>query len=164
MRYSEAIKPTASAESRALTEAKLARGPLDLVELLDEIEFPAKTNLLVLVDQFEEIFRYLRGETSDEVDAFVALLLASASQRKRPIYIVITMRSDFLGECAQFNNLAETINDGAWAVLAPRGRTPIRPPTPKRGRRTEHSQIMPTGYSPNSRANSSGLLRSSFAG
>jgi PQQ-dependent catabolism-associated CXXCW motif protein len=114
MRYSEAIKPTASAESRALTEAKLARGPLDLVELLDEIEFPAKTNLLVLVDQFEEIFRYLRGETSDEVDAFVALLLASASQRKRPIYIVITMRSDFLGECAQFNNLAETINDGQF--------------------------------------------------
>jgi tetratricopeptide (TPR) repeat protein len=108
----------ASAETRALTEAKLARGPFGLVQLLDEIEFPAKSNLLVLVDQFEEIFRFRQDPASDEIDAFVALLLASAKQTKRPICVVITMRSDFLGECAQFANLAETINDGQF--LTPR--------------------------------------------
>jgi hypothetical protein len=109
---------TASAETRALTEAKLARGPFGLVQLVDEIEFPARTNLLVLVDQFEEIFRFRQGRASDEVDAFVALLLASAKQAKRPIYVVITMRSDFLGECAQFTNLAETGNSSSPASRA----------------------------------------------
>ena len=117
-RLAEALLATtasdASAENRALTEAKLAQGPLGLVQVLDEIKFPATTNLLVLVDQFEEIFRYRKGAARDDVDAFVAMLLASANQRKRPIYVVITMRSDFLGECAQFANLAETINHGQF--------------------------------------------------
>ena len=47
-----------------------------------EVERPAgaSDNLLVLVDQFEEVFRY-RGQagTADESAAFVALLLASAA-------------------------------------------------------------------------------------
>jgi PQQ-dependent catabolism-associated CXXCW motif protein len=97
-----------------LIEAKLARGPLGLVGWLDEIEFSGETNLLLLVDQFEEIFRYRPGPSGDDINAFVALLLASAKQRKRRIYVVITMRSDFLGDCARFTDLAETINDGQF--------------------------------------------------
>jgi PQQ-dependent catabolism-associated CXXCW motif protein len=97
-----------------LIEAKLARGPLGLVEWLNEIEFSSETNLLLLVDQFEEIFRYRHGPSGDDINAFVALLLASAKQRKWRIYVVITMRSDFLGDCARFTDLAETINDGQF--------------------------------------------------
>jgi PQQ-dependent catabolism-associated CXXCW motif protein len=107
-----------SGESRALAAAKLARGPLGLMEWLDEIAFPTDTNLLLLVDQFEEIFRFRQGQARDEVDGFVALLLASAKQRDQPIYVVITMRSDFFGDCAQFTNLAEAINEGQF--LTPR--------------------------------------------
>jgi hypothetical protein len=47
-----------SENEQALLEAKLSRGPLSLVEWLDELKFPPETNLLLLVDQFEEIFRY----------------------------------------------------------------------------------------------------------
>jgi PQQ-dependent catabolism-associated CXXCW motif protein len=114
----EAIGGDYSGEECGLIEAKLARGPLGLVEWLDEIEFPEATNLLLLADQFEEIFRYREGRSSDEGDAFVALLLASAKQKKRRIYVVITMRSDFLGDCARFTDLAETINEGQF--LTPR--------------------------------------------
>ncbi len=99
-------------------EAMLARGPLGLVEWLNGTELSRRTNLLLLVDQFEEIIRFRRGAAGDDIDAFVALLLASAQQRQRPIYVVLTMRSDFLGECAQFNGLAEAINDGQF--LTPR--------------------------------------------
>src|SRR5262249_4767314 len=104
----EEIGTDKSGASRALAAAKLARGPLGLMEWLDEIAFPADTNLLLLVDQFEEIFRFSQGEDRDEIEGFVALLLNSARQRTRPIYVVITMRSDFLGDCAQFAELAET--------------------------------------------------------
>src|SRR6185295_19059562 len=66
-----------SAHEQLLVQARLARGPLGLVEWLDEIKFSADMNLLLLVDQFEEIFRFRHSETSDDIDAFVALLLAS---------------------------------------------------------------------------------------
>jgi WD domain, G-beta repeat len=99
-------------------EATLARGPLGVVEWLEGTALSTRTNLLLLVDQFEEIFRFRRGTTGNDIDAFVALLLASAEQARRPIYVVLTMRSDFLGECAQFNGLAEAINDGQF--LTPR--------------------------------------------
>ena len=102
----------------AIIDARLARGPQGLVDWLEEIKFPPHQNILLLADQFEEIFRYRRGATSDEIESFVALLLFSAAQRKQRIFVVITMRSDFLGECARFTGLAEAINDGQF--LTPR--------------------------------------------
>ena len=102
----------------AIIDARLARGPQGLVDWLEEIKFPPHQNILLLADQFEEIFRYRRGNTSDEIESFVALLLFSAARRKQRIFVVITMRSDFLGECARFTGLAEAINDGQF--LTPR--------------------------------------------
>jgi PQQ-dependent catabolism-associated CXXCW motif protein len=111
-----------SQEELGLIEAKLARGPMGLVDWLDEIQFDPDTNVLVLVDQFEEIFRFRQGQIGEDIEAFVQLLLASAKQpgrkERRRIYVVITMRSDFLGDCARFTDLAETINDGQF--LTPR--------------------------------------------
>ncbi|MCP4403941.1 MAG: ATP-binding protein, partial [bacterium] len=81
-------------------QASLSRGPLGLVELLREHPLPERTNLLLLVDQFEEIFRYDREHGRDEIVAFVNLLLGSVKQEEMPIYVVTTMRSEFIGKCA----------------------------------------------------------------
>jgi PQQ-dependent catabolism-associated CXXCW motif protein len=114
----DAIGEASTPDDRAIVDARLARGPLGLVDWLDEIDFPRDANLLLLVDQFEELFRFHGAANQDEAEGFVALLLASAAQRRRPIYVVITMRSDFLGECARFAGLAEAINEGQF--LTPR--------------------------------------------
>ena len=79
---------------------------------------PDNGNLLVLVDQFEELFRYGSLAGREEAEAFVALLLASADQDSVPIYVVVTMRSDFLGRCAEFDGLAEAVSDAKY--LCPR--------------------------------------------
>lgn len=105
-------------EERPLVEAHLRRGPLGLAEVLGEAALPKHTNFLLLVDQFEEIFRYRDQETADEFDAFVRLLVETAAQCKAPIYVVITMRSDFLGHCAIFDGLPEAINESQF--LTPR--------------------------------------------
>ncbi len=109
------------AQAAALLQATLRRGPLGLVEAIEESHLSAGTNILVVVDQFEEIFRY-RDQTQNvnEADAFVSLLLAAAQSRLSgvPIYIIITMRSDFLGDCALFAGLPEAINDSQF--LTPR--------------------------------------------
>ena len=67
--------------AEAFLYATLRRGPLGLAEVLADTPLPPRTQLLVLVDQFEEIFRYRRHGDRDEADAFVALLLASVAKR-----------------------------------------------------------------------------------
>ena len=94
------------------------RGPLGLVEAFRDTGLPERTNLLVLVDQFEEIFRYNRLGGTSESNAFVDLLLTSAAKPSAPIYVVLTMRSDYLGNCTVFRDLPEAMNDSQF--LTPR--------------------------------------------
>ena len=112
-----AFGQTPEPEEVALRRAALDRGPLSLVEELPERSSDGG-NLLILVDQFEELFRYQGLAGREEAEAFVALMLASAAQRDVPLYIVLTMRSDFFGECAQFEGLAEAMCDSLY--LCPR--------------------------------------------
>ena len=115
-----ALGPERSGQTDALSylEATLRRGPLGLVEALKESPLPKDTNLILLVDQFEEIFRFRNEIDMDEADAFVALLLETAAQCDLPIYVVITMRSEYLGDCAVFTSLPETLNNSQY--LTPR--------------------------------------------
>ena len=46
------------------------------------------------------------------------LLLHASRQRQMPIFVVLTMRSDFIGECARFRGLPEALNDNQY--LTPR--------------------------------------------
>ena len=110
-----------ASQAAALLQAALRRGPLGLIEAVAESHLPEGTNLFLVVDQFEELFRY-RTQTKNinDADAFVSLLLASVQtgQSEVPIYVVITMRSDFIGDCALFTGLPEAINDSQF--LTPR--------------------------------------------
>jgi hypothetical protein len=83
--------------------------------------------LLVVVDQFEELFRYKdrriapalesasQEAQSSEAAAFVELLLA-ATRGPLPVYVVITMRTDYLGDCAEFPDFPETLNESQYLV------------------------------------------------
>jgi hypothetical protein len=111
-----------SPDDVALRRAGLVRGPLSLIEELRERPLPDGGNLLILIDQFEELFRYQGLAGREEAEAFVALLLASAGQREVPIYVVLTMRSDFLGRSAEFEGLAEAGHRRAIPLPAPHSR------------------------------------------
>jgi hypothetical protein len=68
---------------------------------------PPHQNLLVVVDQFEAVrFRETRrsGESRDEAIAFAKLLLGAASRTASPS-MVLTMRSDFIGDCMEYPGL-----------------------------------------------------------
>ena len=106
-----------------IVEATLRMSKLGLVDAYTQAVLAHPTSLLVIVDQFEELFRYrnLQSASEDEQGteekavAFVNLLLEAAAS-PHPIYVVITMRSDFLGDCAQFFGLPEAINRGQYLV------------------------------------------------
>lgn len=108
-----------SAVRTPLVEAVLRRSSLGLIDAFNQARLAANENLLVVVDQFEELFRFrqladARGQ-SDGGEAFVSLLI-EAARRREAIYVVLTMRSDFLGDCARFRGLPEILNDGQYLI------------------------------------------------
>ena len=107
-----------------MNEAELRRGPLGLIDLVKDARTRQSGrepfNLLVLVDQFEEIFTYADAGAyqADESEAFVNLLLASRAAPQARIYVALTMRTDFLGNCVRFMELPHAINRAQY--LTPR--------------------------------------------
>ena len=98
--------------------ATLSRSQFGLVEAVKQARLGEGTNFLLVVDQFEEIFRFNEaGQAQQEVaNEFVSLLLEAAAQTEVPIYVVLTMRSDFIGDCGQFEGLAEMVNRGEFLI------------------------------------------------
>jgi hypothetical protein len=52
----------------------------------------------------------------NEAAAYVNLLIKSISQTEVPVYIALTMRSDFIGDCSQFPELTHIINKSHYLV------------------------------------------------
>jgi tetratricopeptide (TPR) repeat protein/energy-coupling factor transporter ATP-binding protein EcfA2 len=106
--------------SRMLLRITLERGALGLVEAVQEARIPPNENVLVVVDQFEELFRFQErrdsGKGGEEAIAFVKLLLEAAHQSVVPIFVVITIRADYLGQCMRYPALPEAINAGQYLV------------------------------------------------
>jgi formylglycine-generating enzyme required for sulfatase activity len=89
-----------------------------------------RQRLCILVDQFEELFRFEKETSREEAELFVDLLVSSnveaaqsggkdkvePQQEAAAVHVVVTMRSEFLGECARFTGLAEMINRAQYLV------------------------------------------------
>lgn len=80
-------------------------------------------NLIIIVDQFEEFFtnpeNYKHGVPSNDANLVLNLLLETARialDEDLPIFIVFTMRSDFIGQCAAFRSLPEYIGFSQFFV------------------------------------------------
>ena len=122
-----ALLPKSEESKLVALQAVLRSGPRGLIEALKEIPPAPQGNQLLLVDQFEEIFRFRSylvptssangavaqdQERKDEADAFVRLLLETAAEKVA--YIVLTMRSDFLRDCSLFAGLPEAFNKSIY--------------------------------------------------
>lgn len=109
-----------AATSRMLIETTLRRSNLGLADCIRQARLPAGENFVLVVDQFEELFRFKRSRRNslagEEAVAFVKRLLLGASQQDVAVYVVITMRSDFIGDCMEYPGLPEAINEGQYLV------------------------------------------------
>jgi len=81
------------------------------------------SNLIILADQFEEFFtnpeNYQNGAPSTESALVLNVLLETARialEEGYPIYVVFTMRSDYIGQCAAFRGLPEYIGFSQFFV------------------------------------------------
>jgi energy-coupling factor transporter ATP-binding protein EcfA2 len=112
-----AVLGSADDENRAASlDGRLRLGGRGLVEAVRLARLEAHVRVLVVVDQFEEIFRFKRMTDPEEAMAFVKLLLHAAREPDSHVSVVLTLRSDALGHCADFRDLPETINRGQYLV------------------------------------------------
>lgn len=129
-----------SAAVMTLAEAMRMTCTQAVVEFLTKRLKDSCANLLLMIDQFEEVFNFGRyGEkeitdTEDTRDKDVQLLEKLERERRReeaadyvsimlglaqtdlPVYVVMTMRSDFLGDCDVFYGLPEAMNSSQYLV------------------------------------------------
>jgi hypothetical protein len=106
----------------------LRKSRFGITEALKHSPASKAGRLLILVDQFEEIFRFAdlrtqraktavrQQEERDEATLFIQLLLATREDPDFDGQIIITMRSDFIGDCARFHGLAEAVTATQYLV------------------------------------------------
>lgn len=85
-----------------------------IYDALKEIEPEYTGNYLVIVDQFEELFSLSKKD--NKAALFIQLLLESIKNKQHKIYVILTLRSDFLGSCTEFEGLTEALNKSQYLV------------------------------------------------
>ena len=105
-----------------IVEASLRRSNNGITDTLSKFIRPEKKeNILIMVDQFEELFRFNQQEKYEKKNHrdsrnFIDLLLSAYTQTKANIFVSFTMRSEFLGDCTEFRGLPEAINKGQYLI------------------------------------------------
>jgi len=111
------------AEIDAFVDEIRTSGVQVIIERIRTALIAEEASLLLLVDQFEEIFRFSvyteKLERKDEAADFVSIMLDLAADDDLPVFVVITMRSDFLGDCDNFYGLPEAMNRAQYLVPRP---------------------------------------------
>lgn len=117
-----------SADARDRIAERLESSSFGLAQVREELSAIGDDPILVVVDQFEELFRYaafgarLRANRTaqalwrDKAAHFVQLLMEAARKRSANVYVLVTMRSDFIGDCAQFADLPEAVSATQFLV------------------------------------------------
>lgn len=104
----------------AVISSVLRSGPDGLVEVSRYLQNQMGENIFYLIDQFEELLRFRQASATldahDEAQLYVNLILNAVTQTRVPIYVALTMRSDFIGNCSVFPRLTDLINRSNYLV------------------------------------------------
>jgi hypothetical protein len=115
-----ALASQALRTDRAALRQAIGRTSLGLVTSIQNARLDTDENVLIVVDQFEELFRFERERRHQdggaEASLFVQSLIQAADTYGARLFVVITMRSDFLGRCAEFPGLPEALNRGQYLI------------------------------------------------
>ncbi|HSZ24446.1 MAG TPA: hypothetical protein VK766_01945 [Cytophagaceae bacterium] len=114
----EALESTSQEISENISFLTLGGNSMGLVELVKRNYSKKAANYLIFIDQFEELFRFRQNDAKalDEAAAFIKLLSNAVEQTEVPIYVLLTMRSDFIGDCSVYPVLTTLINDSQFLI------------------------------------------------
>ena len=94
--------------------------PAMILKALKEGHDKENCEYLILIDQFEELFRYRQtGEKESYLrnrDVYVDFIVEAVQQKVIPLSVIFTMRSDFIGECSRFQDFTSLINKSNYLI------------------------------------------------
>src|SRR5476651_329617 len=97
------------------TAAFLKSEETDFLSIYKKFNTVKDKNWLVFIDQFEELFRFrssnYTAQQLAEAQKFIRIILSVLDKSDLPVYLAITMRSDFIDSCTEFPNFPEAINE-----------------------------------------------------
>ncbi|MCP5416346.1 MAG: hypothetical protein H6965_04555 [Chromatiaceae bacterium] len=95
---------------RAQTLRRLLNRGMEAAQALpSQLGLTAGQRICLLVDQFEELFAFARLDR-EETRLFADILVGLEQDPPAGLYLVLTMRSEFLGHCSSYPGLAEVVN------------------------------------------------------
>ena len=132
-----AILPTLEDEltktDRLIETQKLAQalrdGELSLFQVAD-LALSQRSDadrLLLVIDQFEEIFTF-RPDPEDQqlfLDELLAAASAAANHRRAPLVLLLTLRADFMGQALGHRPFTDALQEGAL-ILGPMNQEELR--------------------------------------
>ena len=111
---------------RVLTKSSFGLG--EALALISARRERKGSRVLLFVDQFEELLRFADARTKrkfgsaaaterrEEATKFVRLLLTAMKSPRLPLDIIVSIRSDFIGDCARFHGLPEAVSRSQFLV------------------------------------------------
>ncbi len=90
--------------------------PNGVSELFEDCNVADDIYHLIIIDQFEEIFSEENARDPSTLRNFVAFITELFVKPMQRVYIAVTMRSDYLGDCTYFEGLPEVINETQYLV------------------------------------------------
>ncbi len=116
----DAMAENGKDDQRETILKELLAGPDGITEAIKKIIAKDGGKVLLVVDQFEELFRYSSLGKSDSSHVttakFVDCVVNSVGQNTVNVFTIVTMRSDFIGECAHYQGLTQLINNSNYLV------------------------------------------------
>ncbi len=103
-----------------IIQSELFDNPDGISAVLRKIVSKPGEKILLVIDQFEELFRLaLRGKkdiVAASVAKFVGLMVEVINQPDEDIFSIISLRSDFIGDCSRYHGLTQLINSSNYLV------------------------------------------------
>lgn len=91
-----------------------------ITAVLQKISSGSGVKTLLVIDQFEELFRYGSPETgkgfNKEAAGFIDLLTNSVTGKDPSFHVIIGLRSDLVSECAQFKVFTQLVNNSNFLL------------------------------------------------
>ncbi|HNT93676.1 MAG TPA: hypothetical protein PKJ71_08280 [Bacteroidales bacterium] len=115
---------SAGAGFNQLTEAGVAtslhNSAEGLVDVINRLRKNPRQQIVVVIDQFEELFRFSpaagTGTPCDDATQFIDLVVNAVQKPDHGLFIVLTVRSEYVSECARFNALTNLMNGSSYLL------------------------------------------------
>jgi len=115
---------SASAGFTQLTQASIAASLHNrtegLTEVINRIRKNLRQQIVIVIDQFEEIFRFspatASGTPGDDATEFIDLIVNAIKNPDQGLHIILTLRSEYVSDCARFHSLTSLMNSSSYLL------------------------------------------------